>query len=97
MAYFSNGSEGEFYEANICAHCVHGPDVEDGCAVWLVHLMFNYEQNTNPDLATTLELLIPRANLPGYNEFCTMFHPVSPEYADLKDRYQEWLKGRNKD
>lgn len=95
MGYFSNGSEGDFYESKICAHCVHGQDTDDGCSVWLAHFLFNYDQDKNPDLKSVLDLLIPNSDVPGYNEFCTMFHPVSPEYADLKQQYKTWLEGKS--
>ena len=94
MGYFSNGSEGATYEENVCARCAHGQNPEDGCAVWLAHLMYNYDQSKNPELKDVLSLLIPESNVPGYNDFCTMFHPISPTYADLKEQYQEWLKAR---
>ena len=45
MAYFSNGSEGEAFEAANCNSCVHQPTDEDGpgCPVWDAHLFFAYE------------------------------------------------------
>lgn len=84
MGYFSNGTEGEMYEAKYCRRCLHyetDPDWEGHpeacCPVWLIHLMFNYEQLKNKDLETTLSLLIPKDGV--YNGQCTMFKEVSDD------------------
>lgn len=62
MGYFSNGSEGDVYEHKYCSHCVHyhlGQWDEGCCAVWNAHMIGNYKQIENHDLATVLDLLIP--------------------------------------
>jgi len=43
MAYFSNSSEGDVYEARYCQRCVHNND-EDGCPVMMLHFVFNGTQ-----------------------------------------------------
>lgn len=45
MGYFSNGTEGEMFEARWCERCVHQDESEDsiGCPVWWLHLMWNQE------------------------------------------------------
>ena len=46
MGYFSNGSEGEAYQARWCERCQHWPDDpnEGSCAVWLAHLLHNGDE-----------------------------------------------------
>lgn len=71
MGYFSNGTEGMYYEAQYCDRCVHqdGPDGQSGCAVWLAHLLHNYKECQNPE--SILHLLIPREGIS--NGQCKMF------------------------
>lgn len=70
MGYFSNGSEGHDYEARYCRRCVHGDGDGAGyCAVWLAHLLLNYEACN--DRSSPLHLLIPRSGIE--NEQCRMF------------------------
>jgi hypothetical protein len=68
MGYFPNGTSGEFYEEEWCDRCVHQ---ENGCAVWLAHLLRNYEECNNPD--SILHILIPRSKDKLSNEQCRMF------------------------
>jgi hypothetical protein len=74
VGYFSNGSEGADYEARYCSKCVHinGPDGKSGCAVWLLHLISNYEDCNNAK--SPLHVLIPLSKNGLYNEQCSMFH-----------------------
>ena len=69
MAYFSNGTEGELYEARYCRRCVH--DINQDCPIILLHLMRNYEDCNNPD--SILHVLIPRNGIE--NAKCRMFWP----------------------
>lgn len=70
MAYFSNGSEGSMYEEQWCSRCVHN----DGCTVWLAHLLFNYDLCNKDDPGNQiLEMLIP-TRPDGFADKCTMFH-----------------------
>lgn len=73
MGYFSNGTEGESYEAQYCSKCAHqnGPDGNSGCTVWMAHLLHNYDECNNPD--SILHMLIPRSQDDLWNEKCTMF------------------------
>lgn len=73
MGYFSNGTEGMMYEAEYCDHCIHqdGPDGQSGCAVWLAHMLRNYEECNNDN--SILHLLIPRSKDHLSNEQCAMF------------------------
>lgn len=73
MAYFSNGTEGQDYEARWCDRCVHqgGPN-GPGCAVWLAHLMHNYEQKEGSPLEQVLATLIP-VDARGFALKCKMF------------------------
>lgn len=76
MAYFSNGSEGQDYEARWCNRCVHegGPN-GPGCAVWLAHLMHNSDQVKGSPLESTLAILIP-VDARGFALKCKMFLTV---------------------
>jgi hypothetical protein len=72
MGYFSNGTEGMDYEARFCDRCVHQKPEDGGCAVWLAHMLYNYEQCNNDD--SILHILIPRSKDKLRNEQCAMFH-----------------------
>lgn len=93
MAYFSNGTEGEAYEGNICERCAHYKDGGDGetCPVWMVHLLYNYSAEGSETQAI-LDTLIPRRGI--YNDLCAMFVPSKPEFADLGERYKAWIDGK---
>ena len=69
MAYFANGTEGQMYEEEYCERCIHG----DGCSVWMLHLMLNYDQHDEPKIAEMLNTLIPRKENGLGNEQCSMF------------------------
>lgn len=61
MAYFSNGTEGDRYQAEYCRHCMFwvgddlkiGSDV--GCPIWQVHELYVGDADWQP----TLDMLIP--------------------------------------
>lgn len=72
MGYFSNGSEGEYYEAQWCHRCVHQPTAERGCPVWDLHMLYNYDQCKKATTAEALSMFIPR-DADGGNGRCTMF------------------------
>jgi len=72
MGYFSNGTEGDMYEAEYCQRCIHYEDPNgDGCMVWLAHLVHNYDECNKPD--SILHLLIPRSKDGPGNDRCKMF------------------------
>ena len=71
MGYFSNGSEGDAYEAKYCEKCVHQKPDDGGCMVLLAHLLHNYRDCN--DKESILHLLIPRSDN-GENQECKMFH-----------------------
>lgn len=75
MGYFSNGSQGMDYAERYCERCIHvdGPDGKSGCAVWLAHMSFNYEECNKP--TSILDYLIPRSKDRLSNEKCRMFVP----------------------
>lgn len=76
MGYFSNGTEGMIYEEHFCFRCIHDKD-EDGCAVWLAHMLRNYDECNKKD--SILHLLIPRDEESGRNGKCRMFHEAARE------------------
>ena len=67
MGYFSNGSEGDEYEAEYCDKCMH----YDNCSVLIAHMLYNYEECNNPK--SILHILIPRTADGLHNKKCTMF------------------------
>lgn len=76
MGYFSNGTEGEAYFADHCAHCVHN-NKDDGCPVWTAHLLYSYRDCNDPQ--SILHILIPKRESAAGNEACRMFHPTDPD------------------
>jgi hypothetical protein len=70
MGYFSNGTEAGYYEARYCNYCAHQKPDTGGCAVWLAHLIHNYDECNKRD--SPLHILIPRAD-DGSNKACEMF------------------------
>ncbi len=75
MAYFANGDEGDYYEARYCSKCHHQPENPDdgGCAVLLVHLLHNYDQEPGNAESKILSTLWPREG--ARNLDCRMFVP----------------------
>jgi hypothetical protein len=95
MAYFANGSSGSWYEETICRKCAHYQEADDGtCAVWMIHLIYNGEQTKNADIATMLDLLIPRRGV--HNDLCTLYTPSEPKYDNFAQEFKEWLLSREK-
>jgi len=72
MAYFSNGSDGDYYEAKYCDRCVHDVDT---CAVAELHLDWNYEAMADLTKAKALNTLWPRDSDAIHNAACRMFLP----------------------
>jgi len=77
MGYFSNGTEGMIYQDMYCSRCEH--DKNNDCAIWLAHLLSNYEECNNKE--SILHILIPRAEN-GQNEQCKMFIEATPPKAE---------------
>lgn len=73
MGYFSNGAEGDMYEAKYCERCIHVQDYEKGCPIFGLHYLYNGEK----DKTTLLDMLIPRSE-EGFNLQCRMFIEVKP-------------------
>ena len=70
MGYFSNGTEGEIYEAEYCEKCIHYGDEEQGCPIWGAHLCYNYSDE-DTDARNILDMLIPQKEIG--NGQCEMF------------------------
>ena len=74
MAYFSSGTESMYWATQNCDLCQHQ---DGGCAVWLLHLLHNYDQCRDTHVARVFEkclsALIPRKPDGRGNERCTMF------------------------
>ena len=56
MAYFSNGSEGSYFD-NQCDECIH-EDPEAGCPIALVQMYFNYDQCSEGKLREAMTMLV---------------------------------------
>lgn len=70
------------YEEDFCNRCVHQKPDGEGCAVWLAHLLYSYQEcNSDSNAAHILELLIPRSKDKLGNDECRMFHldPNAPD------------------
>lgn len=86
MGYFSNGTEGDAYEARWCANCVHGKS-QDGCAVMLAHILESYGQSGSTE--TVLSTLIPRSEDGVGNNKCRMFITVDDVRRRRRERVSE--------
>ena len=70
MAYFPNGTSGIVYEEMYCDHCHHQGNADDGgCAVMMLHLVHNYEDEARK----FLDALIPMDGIEAQK--CKMFVP----------------------
>ena len=79
MAYFSNGTEGEYYQEKYCDRCVHD-DTEAGCPVWALHMEWNFDavgKDKDETKAQALDTLWPRDGV--HNGECRMFHTMKGE------------------
>lgn len=74
MAYFSNGTEGEFYQEKFCCRCVHF----NGCTIWMLHLIHNYDECDNE--SSWLHKLIPMSTYDDRGVLvqhqCNLFHEI---------------------
>lgn len=85
MAYFPNGSSGDVFMERWCMNCIHWKldemSVTEGCPVWDLHMMGNYDQCKKTDVGnvwkTVLECLIPTKKESCYPDKCRMFSPVT--------------------
>lgn len=84
MGYFSNSTEGMFYQEEYCEKCEHGRG--DNCPVWSLHLLYSYKLCNTPD--NFLDDLIPRNHDGCYNEKCKMFTNIRPEHL-MVDMFEE--------
>ncbi len=77
MAYFSNGTEGDWFEERYCNKCAHGTK-ETLCPVIVLHMDWNYEAEEGDDKSFALNLLWPLEE-DGSNGDCAMFHEKGGE------------------
>ena len=72
MAYFPNGTAGELFESRECFDCIHeGPPEGPGCAIMLIHLVWNYDQCDNEQLQDVMQALIDDEGQP-LGKMCQM-------------------------
>lgn len=98
MGYFSNGTEGDYYEDEYCSRCVHqnGPDGKSGCAVMMAHILYAYKLcNSKCEGADMLDMMIPRSKDRLSNQQCAMFHEGKPveEVNVFPNGIPDYLKG----
>jgi hypothetical protein len=89
MAYFPNGTAGACYEGEYCANCIHDRG-EGGCAILLIHNLFNYDQCDDNDrgkaIKSILEILIP-STVDGLGaEQCALFAPIADPEAEAAEQ-----------
>lgn len=99
MGYFSNGTEGMDYQYRYCNHCMN--DIKGDCPVWLLHLVYNYDQNKDAEIGKILDLLIPISKDKIGNDQCRMFIPRSETDLPLVGQdenklLERWNKGLRK-
>lgn len=82
MAYFSNGSEGDYYAGKYCNRCVNGQENREGfnpCSVLSLHELWNYDQHRDTPEGQAkkeaLTILWPRDGI--HNGQCTMFKVIA--------------------
>lgn len=76
MAYFSNSTDGMNYEERWCCRCVHGQDPEESmCPVWFAHMLWNYDNRADGEIAGVLDAMIPTRE-DGFPDKCNMFVPT---------------------
>ena len=69
MGYFSNGTEGDIYESEYCARCVHHdhePGEDEPCPIWMMHVLYNGKD----EFQEILDMFIPRDGV--HNLECNM-------------------------
>lgn len=95
MGYFSNATEGDAWESQNCAHCVHNKQDEDAgmCPVMLAHITFAYElcNETEHPGKVILDWLIPRRKGDTGNKQCAMLtrrHGLSDKQMKDWTRYK---------
>lgn len=76
MAYFPNGSSGDYYLAEQCLQCINWRDLKDGrgygCPIWDAHQDANYDQCKDKKIKALLEILWPTKD-DGFPGKCSMF------------------------
>ena len=82
MGYFSNGTEGQIYEATYCRHCRWYRPVEKGgaesCPVLDAHLWWNYQDCNEP--GSPLHKMIPRDGIENLR--CVYFEEAADADGD---------------
>ena len=71
MAYFSNGSEGEVFDAQ-CLKCKYG---EDTCPIAWVQITYNYDACNNETATNILDHLVRQDGT------CTMYEMAKEDLA----------------
>ena len=74
MAYFSNSSDGYSFDEQCCA-CVFG---EEGCPIWFVQMIYNYDACNIPVAREILDELVKDDGT------CMMFKMASKTEHPLK-------------
>ena len=73
MGYFSNGTEGERYQAQYCSRCVHD-DPDKGCEIWGAHVVYLSDSKNQPSVGGVLNMLIPMEGTTNLQ--CKLFYPA---------------------
>jgi hypothetical protein len=98
VGYFSNGSEGDWYENKYCAKCANFIDEGMGqnCPILELHAIYNYDQHDktkdtiefewSTNLRTIVGLFIPRVKIGDItgNGMCKMYLCNKPVLGEPK-------------
>ena len=75
MGYFPNGAAGDYYRSRYCDHCINMRDKNDGrgegCAIWDLHLLWNYDAVDDKTKRWALDHFIPEEGIEQLE--CEMF------------------------
>lgn len=92
MAYFPNGTSGACFEARWCCDCANEGDPENGngCAIWDVHLLFNYEARDSEVSKGILDTLIADVGMENEDGTCPcrLFVEGKPEQRERRQRIE---------
>ncbi|MFH2061235.1 MAG: hypothetical protein ABIJ59_20410 [Pseudomonadota bacterium] len=86
MAYFPNGTAGEYLDEQ-CAECIH-EDPEAGCPIALVQMEFNYSQHNkgNGELKRAMDILINKHGDCQMKKMIDKYYKKLPVESAMEER-----------
>lgn len=101
MAYFANGTEGDYYEEKYCQRCAHFGECGEECPILALHGIWNYEACRGDQPESTAEqrakhvalnMLWPRDGV--HNGACKMFCESPQANDETKDTVKCYCEGK---